>query len=588
MFGRMRRVSLLWRVLLATSIAATLLFAGTAWLAIQSAIHVTEQSVDAEIHSSLGEYEFLWRTRAESLAKISVLMSTMSDVRAAFQTGDGATIRDTAADLWARVSQEDAVFLVFDPRGRELASLGGRLRDSGRIPEILPAAMKRFPKQAAGFLGVGNRLYYMLLTPVYVQTPQGPALLNILVAAFEVNDRLAASLERATPGSDFVFLSGGRVAASTLDRSVLPEGAALPGSFGQLEHIRLGGNEYATLSSPLFDIEGRRIAELRVMRSLASSDERIRQLRRNVAVLWTAAVILALVLTTLLARRMIEPVRRLDRAASEIARGHYDYRLRVDREDELGRLAKTFNSMCDSIQAARDELISQERLNTIGRLSSSIIHDLRNPLAAIYGGAEMLADHEDMPRAQSRRLALNIYRASRRIQELLQDLAGRARGRDEAMEICRLRDIVEAAHEAILAAAEAQGVEVEIEVPAEMELPLERSRMERVFLNVMSNSVEAMPEGGRLRIGAARRGANIVVEIDDTGTGISEDLRKHLFRPFVTAGKRSGLGLGLALSRQTVVDHGGDIWTEPKSGPGARFLIQLPCEPAASRSPVKA
>ena len=67
----------------------------------------------------------------------------------------------------------------------------------------------------------------------------------------------------------------------------------------------------------------------------------------------------------------------------------------------MGRLAGTFNAMCDSIQAARQELITQERLNTIGRLSSSIVHDLRNPLAAIYGGAEMLVDSENLQPQQA-------------------------------------------------------------------------------------------------------------------------------------------------------------------------------------------
>ena len=83
--------------------------------------------------------------------------------------------------------------------------------------------------------------------------------------------------------------------------------------------------------------------------------------------------------------------------------------------------------MCDSIQRARNELIRQERISTIGRLTSSIVHDLRNPLAAIYGGAEVLVD-SDLPPAQAQRLANSIYRASRRIQELLQDLVNISRG----------------------------------------------------------------------------------------------------------------------------------------------------------------
>ena len=90
--------------------------------------------------------------------------------------------------------------------------------------------------------------------------------------------------------------------------------------------------------------------------------------------------------------------------------------------------------MCASIQQARQELIRQERISTIGRLSSSIVHDLRNPLAAVYGGAEMLVDAELTP-LQVKRLAANIYRASRRIQELLQDLLNVSRGSARGAEV---------------------------------------------------------------------------------------------------------------------------------------------------------
>src|SRR6202044_2596297 len=102
-------------------------------------------------------------------------------------------------------------------------------------------------------------------------------------------------------------------------------------------------------------------------------------------------------------------------------------------------LAEAFNTMCASIQDAQHELIRQERIMTIGRLSSSIVHDLRNPLAAIYGGAEMLVDGNLAP-AHVKRLAANIYHASQRIQEMLQDLLNISRGKSGTPEPCRLAE----------------------------------------------------------------------------------------------------------------------------------------------------
>src|SRR5437868_11455694 len=122
----------------------------------------------------------------------------------------------------------------------------------------------------------------------------------------------------------------------------------------------------------------------------------------------------------------------------------------------MGRLASTFNNMCASIRQARVDLIRQERISTIGRLSGSIVHDLRNPLAAIYGGAEMLVDG-DLPPGHVKRLAGNIYRASRRIQELFQDLLNVSRGKTSAPEMCRLREVAAAACELLLAPPEGRG-----------------------------------------------------------------------------------------------------------------------------------
>src|SRR5207248_9586615 len=119
-----------------------------------------------------------------------------------------------------------------------------------------------------------------------------------------------------------------------------------------------------------------------------------------------------------------------------------------------------------------------------------------------------------------------------------------------------------------------QHVEVSVDVPDQIEVPVERARMERVFVNLLANALEAMPGGGRIRVTAQQKDGSASIAVEDTGPGIPPEIRAELFEPFVSAGKRGGLGLGLALSRQTVLDHGGDMWIEPAAG--ARFLIRLP------------
>src|SRR5262249_32959087 len=106
------------------------------------------------------------------------------------------------------------------------------------------------------------------------------------------------------------------------------------------------------------------------------------------------------------------------------------------------------------------------------------------------------------------------------------------------------------------------------------EMVLERRQMECVFVNLVVNALEAMPGGGSIRISATESGESVRIEVEDNGPGIPAEIRDRLFDPFVTAGKKNGLGLGLALSQQIVREHGGDLWIEPAAG--ARFVIALP------------
>ena len=217
----------------------------------------------------------------------------------------------------------------------------------------------------------------------------------------------------------------------------------------------------------------------------------------------------------------------------------------------------------------------QESVCGVGRVSESILHDLRNPLATIYGAAEMLVNAE-LPPDHIKRLAGNIYGASRRLHALLQELLTNSRGESRGPERCRLREIALAAWESLSAPAASSGTILAVEIQPEIEVQVVRSRMERAFVNLIGNAIEAMPGGGEVRISGQLVAGSVVVHVDDTGPGVAPGIRSKLFQPFVTAGKHDGLGLGLASTRQTIVDHGGDVWVDSAPGGGARFSLRLP------------
>jgi signal transduction histidine kinase len=214
-------------------------------------------------------------------------------------------------------------------------------------------------------------------------------------------------------------------------------------------------------------------------------------------------------------------------------------------------------------------------MSTNERLSTSILHDLRNPVAAIYAAAELLIDIDHGPR-HVKRLATNIFGAAGRMRALLADLSSIACGNAPVIENCNIREVIVAAVEAASAVTRHQTVRILLEVPDSIQVPLIRSRIERVFFNLISNSLEAMPSGGKLHITCHDAGRCVLIEFEDTGPGIPHTIRDRLFEPFVTAGKQDGLGLGLALSRQVILDHTGDIWME--AAKGARFVIRLPLD----------
>jgi Histidine kinase-, DNA gyrase B-, and HSP90-like ATPase len=112
---------------------------------------------------------------------------------------------------------------------------------------------------------------------------------------------------------------------------------------------------------------------------------------------------------------------------------------------------------------------------------------------------------------------------------------------------------------------------------------LERSRIEAVFFNLIINALEAMPQGAKSGREHGRFDRRVFIEVEDTGPGIPAAIRERLFEPFVTSGKEHGLGLGLAPSRETVLNHGGDIWIEPADG--ARFVVRLPLKQSEMKRP---
>ena len=205
---------------------------------------------------------------------------------------------------------------------------------------------------------------------------------------------------------------------------------------------------------------------------------------------------------------------------------------------------------------------------------TSIVHDLRNPLSAIQGGAEVLIGSR-LSLEQVHRIARNLYSASVRMKELLDEILTRYSGSDRSAEPCDLRELANNAVDKVALAAEVQSVKIIQNIPENLHITVDRQRIQRVLVNLFINALDVMPSGGNIRISAVLEGSFVLIKVRDTGPGINPDVRVRLFQQFATAGKSGGLGLGLAFSRQAVLDHGGQMWVEG-GGRGACFAFYLP------------
>jgi len=545
-----------WKIWLSVFGIVTGLFGVAGWLLQRHAVETATRSLDEEVKAGFQAYESVLKARQEMIGAAALLLASLPNVRAAFGTGDPATIRDSAGELgnYLSPSLKQSTFLVVaDPRGNPIAVLSGdpKLKRWPVEAAVVPSA----PRQVSGYHVQDGMLFQLVLTPIFVDSARGTALISILVAGYPVTNTLAETLKQSTGGSDFVFSGpSGRFAATLLDVS----------------------GDDARIERDLTGLDGAPVGKLTIVRSFGIAGNRIGQLRSELLLMWAAGLIVSLVLGYVLANRIVRPISALDTAAAEIAQQHLKHRVPGDvanQKDELGRLATAFNQMAGSLENAQRELIRQERISTVGRLASSIVHDLRNPLAAIYSGAEMMID-DDLPPAHNKRLADNIYKASRRILEMLQELLDASKGKQGERESCNILELVQTAVQT--QEESAAHIQFEVDVPDNIEATVERARMERVFVNLIANAVEVMPGGGVVTIRANREGANLQISIADQGPGIAKEIKDQLFQPFTSFGKRNGLGLGLALSRETVLDHGGEIWAADAAPRGAVFHIRLP------------
>jgi signal transduction histidine kinase len=224
------------------------------------------------------------------------------------------------------------------------------------------------------------------------------------------------------------------------------------------------------------------------------------------------------------------------------------------------------------------EIVQAERLSTIGSFARSIVHDLKTPLTVINMATEIMSS-SNAPAEIRGESYTRVKRQIRSITEMISDILDftqSARG-PAALPPVNYRDFIQNVLGELSADVQLKSIRLEIEnKPPDAKVPLDSHRLRRVFINLLHNAADMMPEGGRIVLRFKKEGTKVVTEIQDTGPGIAPEIADKLFQAFVTFGKEHGTGLGLSICKKIVEDHGGAISARNAPGGGAIFSIVLP------------
>ncbi len=303
------------------------------------------------------------------------------------------------------------------------------------------------------------------------------------------------------------------------------------------------------------------------------------------SLLWTglAAGVAGILLVSLVSRRILAPVRLLSSAARGLGQGDLSRRVPTPGRDEVGQMARTFNSMADSL-----EKVEHQRRNLV----ADVAHELRTPLSNIQGYLEAVKDGLLQPDSATIEI---IYQQVLQLAHLVEDLRLLALAEAGALRLNReldsLADVLHGSVEAVRPRAEAKGVAVSLDAQPEFPLiEMDRTRMAQVIGNLLENAIQHTPEGGHVTVRLeAVESAAARVTVADTGEGIPpEDIPRVFERFYRVDASRSratgGVGLGLTIAKQLVEAHGGTIRAESTPGKGSRFIFELPLvQPASSQ-----
>lgn len=308
----------------------------------------------------------------------------------------------------------------------------------------------------------------------------------------------------------------------------------------------------------------------------------MRRIRSAAILVGGAGVVLAIMLSTWAAARVTRPVEQLAQAAQQVAAGDWNTRVDVLSGDELGQLADSFNRMTTELLRQSEGLVQAERVAAWRELARRLAHELKNPLFPLQLTVENLVrtrqqmpdQFEEVFRESSRTLLAEI--AS--LKEIIGRFSDFSKMPQPQLRALQLNDVITGAMQLFQAQLEAPGratINCELALCAHHRVLGDAELLHKAISNLVANAIEAMSNGGTLTLRTRDENGSVMIEVADTGTGLTRQECEKIFTPYYTS-KKNGTGLGLAIVQAIVSDHKGRIRVQSEVGRGTTFVIELP------------
>ena len=513
------------------------------------------------LDQSVETFQSFERQRLAALGRENALLADLPKLKAVMTTSDERTIADDAVEFWK--AGDFDLFALASSDGQVVAA---NTRDTPEDPRLRANLAEALLLPNKHYLLSGGKLFEYSVRPLYFGSEATGTLLGYVISGYAIDAAFLQQVNRSST-AEIAFLAGDRVVSSTLQpnlRQALDSHPELVSS-GQRgpATVSLGGERYLTETD---DLSSSSAVPLRlvVMTSFVRAEKAQSEINRLLVLVGLCALLAGTGLMLAISGMMTAPLELLAESVRAFGTGDSDFSLPRKGTREVRELSVAFAAMREEIQQTNRALLESERLATIGRMASSVSHDLRHYLAAVYANAEFLASSK-LSEDERADLFTDIRMAVNGTTELIDSLLIFSRTNGAAQRAPEsIAALVERAIALMRAHPDAERVRLEAPCadPAATSAMVDCKQMERAIYNLLLNACQAARARATepvVRIGIAASSYSVDVIITDNGPGVSDAIRGSLFEPFVSAGKQNGTGLGLTLAQCVAEEHGGMV-----------------------------